>query len=791
VKQCTLNLGTIEDSRRGPAQWLALSGTKPGGQQFRAWILTRSFPPRTLAEAATATERYLVREGDGPVVEFVHRFTGAPVLPSLGAWEYLWPRSEPDASGDSVTAAPELPDPGGPRLPPSRPAGDRDPARQPPRPTGAVQHPVNAGTSDALPLRVAWLGHWYRLEAADAQVPFPFPQDVRRLFLQPDVLVGVPSNSRTQDDQRRFDGTDYPMVRLTRADYVEMIRAGLNCFRVDAEQAAWLEGEPVFYWGVGGQDLAFPECLFRSTYLGPALFLDEPAVGTRDHVIRPRLAREPDFRRQLTPAIVLDAFKVHFHEAVRDGAPAAFLKGIRSRTDVDLGTMAFPQRNLYSWETMIASAAWQLTAEPEDGPDAIVFEPPGRLGTRRTLPEMNMAYGCQLPADDPANLAGIIMGFLRGAARAAGKTWGVSIYGAVDQADAPWLLTHAYDLGATHFFFWDNYQLACVPHGEVLSLARHLRAHVEAHPERDLERLRRAAEVAILLPPGYDLGHTHMGRGNLWGLGELNLERTNRFGVRYRQIMENFFSEIERCRRLGVAFDLLWDLAGLTLDGYREVVRVREDGRVEVAVSRDAADDARSDREPGGARLGPSRVVADETPARQEPRPTGRRFMESGLVLSDLLDGLEPKVPRTWPSAPRFMESGDRVVLAGARVPERPAGRPPQLAVELGVPDDGSPGPVTARARVTEGASPVYYTTGADRSGVYPNVMVLWELYGPAAEDYRTLAGRVVERTSGGAATAVVEAQFRVEQPGWYRLRAATTDLAGRSAVVWREFAVP
>ena len=32
------------------------------------------------------------------------------------------------------------------------------------------------------------------------------------------------------------------------------------------------------------------------------------------------------------------------------------------------------------------------------------------------------------------------------------------------------------------------------------------------------------------------------------------------------------------------------------------------------------------------------------------------RFMESGLVLSDLRDGHEPKVPRTWPSAPRFME---------------------------------------------------------------------------------------------------------------------------------------
>ena len=42
-----------------------------------------------------------------------------------------------------------------------------------------------------------------------------------------------------------------------------------------------------------------------------------------------------------------------------------------------------------------------------------------------------------------------------------------------------------------------------------------------------------------------------------------------------------FFTEIERCLRLGVAFDLLWDLDVLRLDGYREVVRVREDGRVE------------------------------------------------------------------------------------------------------------------------------------------------------------------------------------------------------------------
>jgi hypothetical protein len=670
VLRFTLNLGPVESSG-GRCQWLALHATKVNGQRFTVWILGRAFPPRTLEQAAVTTVRYVLQEGDDPPREFAHRFTGAPVLPTLGGLEYAWPRPPQDEARGDFAAA-----------------------------------------------HVNWLGHGYVLESTNEHIAFPAPRGVRRLDLLPDVLVGVPSNTRTQDDTRRFDESDYDLVRLTREDFAEMIGAGLNCFRVDAEQAGWLKDEAVFYWGIGGQDVPFPECLYRSTYLGAALFLDEPAVGTRDHDIRPRLAKDAAFRRTLTPQIVLEEFQRHYHQAVSEGAPTAFLAGLRSRGDVDLGAMSFAQRNLYSWETMVASAAWQLAGEPNGGPRAIVFEPPGRLGSRRTLPEMNMVYGCQLPPDDPAGLAGILFGFLRGAARAADKDWGVSIYGAVDRADAPWLLTHAYDLGATHFFFWDNHQLACVPYGECLALARHLQAHVQGHPDRDLARLKRAAEVAILLPPGYDLGHTQMGRGNLWGLGELNLERTNRYGLRYRQVMGNFFTEIERCLRLGVAFDLRWDLEGLKSDGYREVVRVREDGRLDIT---------------GGGRLA----------SRRSPRR-----------------------------------------------PERPPGEPPKLSVEVSPESGQRPRLFTARARVTEGAAPVYYTAGADRRGVYHNVLVLWELFGPGAEDYRQLSGRVTSPLTGGSAFAVVETRFTLERPGRYRLRAATTDLAGRSSVAWKELPI-
>jgi hypothetical protein len=70
-------------------------------------------------------------------------------------------------------------------------------------------------------------------------------------------------------------------------------------------------------------------------------------------------------------------------------------------------------------------------------------------------------------------------------------------------------------------------------------------------------------------------------------------------------------------------------------------------------------------------------------------------------------------------------------------------------------------------------------------------VMVLWELYGPEEEDYRFLGGenRGPRMLVEGTRTEV-EIQFTIRQPGKYRLRAATVDLAGRTAVVWKNVTV-
>ena len=672
VKTFRVTIGSVEKKVGVAYQWICLRATKANGEKFAVWLLTERQPTEDLNVAHATTSRYILQIEDEAPLEFRNKFTGKPVLPNLGAWQYLCPK------------------------------------------------PTDKATqNERFPQAVQYLGHTYRRTDIAESSESTEPPDTHLLSLRPDVLIGPPSNTRQKDETRRYDMSDYELVPLTKADYDEMIAAGINCVRVDTEQVEWVKNRNVFYWGIDAAVLGYPECLYRSNYLGPAIFMDEPAVCTRDHVLRPKLEADADFRKTLTPQLAFEAFRDYFHTAKYDGAPTRLCKGLEAHPDVDLGDMRFLQQNLYTWETMISSAVYQLSEGDAETPAAIVFEPPGRVGTMRTLPEMNMTYGCQIPIDNSKNLASILYGFLRGAARQTDKNWGMSIYGQVHRADAFWLQTHAYDLGARHFHYWDNYQLACVPYSEVLALSRNLSAHAESHPHRNLDKLRAAAEIVILLPPGYNLGHVEMGRGNLWGLGELNLERRNREGIKYRTIMHNFFIEIERAIRLGIAFDLLWDLEGLKLSDYREVVRIREDGKVEVT------------------------------------------------------------------------DSDSTVLHETARTPTRPSGNPPKLTVDVSAPQGKTPLEIHACATVTERSAAVYYTRGADKNGIYNNERVLWELFGPEAEDYRFLNREQSKiRTHQTGSATEVEISFTLKHAGSYRLRAATVDMAGRTAVEWKTITV-
>jgi hypothetical protein len=679
VRTFTLALGEVEKSAAGDHQWLCLSATKANGEQFRVFLLTAGYPPLTLEAARSTTLRYLFQEGSSPAREYRHALTGQAVLPAMGGWEYLMPR----------------------------------PARE-------------STPTDPFPSEVRYLGETYSRESLKQGTPVAPPPGAQVILLRPDVLIGPESNSRQKDETRRYDNSDYEYVRLTRDDYRTMADAGINCVQVNAEQAPWAEELGLYYWG-GGAVLKYPESLYRSQYLGPTLFLDEPGVGTRDFVLRPRLQKDAAFRQSITPQAALEAFRIHFAEAM-NGAPFELMYELAARPDVNMpapgarvakasvGDMHFQQENLFSWETMVANSAYELSQDPKV-PEAFVFEPPGSIGTRRTLPEMDMTYGVQIRPDDPQAFTSILFGFLRGAARATHKTWGVSIYGQVQQEDSAYWLTRAYDMGATRFFFWDNAGMAAVPFGEVLALGRHLRTYADLHPRRDLSELTRSADVAILLPPGYNLGHVYMGRGPLWGIHELNLERTNSQGVKYGTVMTNFFTEIERCLKLGENFDLLWDLPGLSISGYRETVRIREDGKVEV-------------------------------------------------------DG-----------------AGKRTLLAGPRIPPRAGGEPPELTLGVSTHSAAEGLAIFALAHLVETDAPVYYTRGHTHNGGVYNNMVEAELYGPAPEDHQFLMPDSPAPSPHGAGWDV-RVPFKISQPGQYRLRLATVDTDGRSTVVWKTLAV-
>lgn len=672
VKKVELTIGAVEEKKGTLYQWLLLNAEKGNGQTFSVWMLASDYPSESLEIARENILRYIFSKTDSSPIEFIHQNHGMVVLPNTGAWKYLIPGS------------------------------------------GNVNNPFNSKEKE-----IKYLGHAYQLDSRiQSDVPL-LPDKPEVISLSPELLIGVPHNTKMKDETRKWDDSDYEYVRLTKDNYLEMIEAGINCLRVDAEQAKWIEKENVYYWGIGGEDVSYPECLYQSNYIGPVVFFDEPMVGTRDYVIRPKLREDPDFAKELTPQLVFREFRKVFHEKKYEEGPTRLLEGLNERKDVDIGDMDFLQQNIYTWETMVSSAIYQLSEGDNAPPDAMVFEPPGRVGTRRILPELNMVFDCQIPIDEPGNFIDIIYGFLRGAAHVTGKQWGMSVYGQMDRSDAYWYMTHAYDMGASRFFFWDSHRLAAVPYNEYLALAGNLRSHAESFPHRDMEKLKSAAEVAILLPEFYNLGHVSMGIGNISALPALNMERTNSLGVKYRDVMSNFFVEIERCIRLGIEYDLFWNLKNLKLSDYREIVNIREDGKVEI------------------------------------------------------------------------IKNGSKKLLDYARIPERPDGKPPTLVVKVEKTSENAPYTFIGQAKVAEGTAPVYYTMGADINGVYNNQYVLWELFGPEEEDHSKLwSERWDVSVLEGDSTAEAEIKFSIDKPGNYRLRAATTDVAGRSAVVWKDIVI-
>ena len=149
VETFTVTIGAVEETAGVLSQWMCLRATKANGERFAVWLLSEDIPSDDLTIARTTISRYILQIGDDTPLAFHDRFTGKPVLPGLGAWQYLLPK------------------------------------------------PADETAQNALfPQRAKYLGHTYHLTHITDSGGSAEPPDTHLLSLRPDVLIGPPSNTR-------------------------------------------------------------------------------------------------------------------------------------------------------------------------------------------------------------------------------------------------------------------------------------------------------------------------------------------------------------------------------------------------------------------------------------------------------------------------------------------------------------------------------------------------------------------------------------------------------------------
>jgi hypothetical protein len=195
------------------------------------------------------------------------------------------------------------------------------------------------------------------------------------------------------------------------------------------------------------------------------------------------------------------------------------------------------------------------------------------------LQRINEEFSVQIPVT-PRNLFMWFYAQMRGPARALGTKWGMSIYGQAERNLRLPSMKLAYDLGAEFIWFWTSDHGHHVPYNEQLVLARHITEYAKSHPRPDLNKLRRAATTAVVLPYGYTLPtcwqlHT-------WGTHIYPLSRKNRLGLTYKQVLAPAVRQIAHCLKNNISYDVVPAGRDFNPAEYEEVIWIKEDGTVSI-----------------------------------------------------------------------------------------------------------------------------------------------------------------------------------------------------------------
>ena len=422
------------------------------------------------------------------------------------------------------------------------------------------RHGRGSGSQRGIPQTCHYLGHVLTLRHAGQNVPWKPWREVKTLPLDRELLVGTGRSFKDSEGRRlpqKPKRRNYSYVPFEAADYRVMIDAGINLFTVKPAQEKFVRSRPVFYLrGPGGNPaLRYPADLYRSNYVGPVMFMDEPTIiMVGDKLIHNSL-------RYFSDAAALIGARVR----ARYNSPGNYgsyrlEQSLRSR-GVNFGEMRLQQSDYPSWETIFETAHYQM----EGGLAGIVHE--GRYQLAPFDADVARCLG-KRRGHTAAELLRYHYAFLRGGTRPFGKFWGTSLYGQCDAKIAPRAVTLAYDMGARYVWFWTSDHDHHLPWPEQLELARSLKRHAKAHPRKSIYSDPPVLDRAITLPYSY-----FASLRNLWWVRELDPKGKNPSAVKYRRLMRATLAAYHEALDAGADFDFVID-TGKPIKGYRKVVRV-------------------------------------------------------------------------------------------------------------------------------------------------------------------------------------------------------------------------
>lgn len=621
VVAAELRLGPVEPGgANGREQWCSLTWWRVNGQRYQLWLLLDRWPQPNVAPRVSG---YRWLEPDWPAaLSYRHASGGQLLLPRLSLWRYGWPQTDAD------------PDPAGRDLPV---AGFPE------------RFWLHGWLFDRQPDDGAAVGSWgERLRplglASDDLHPSLVspPSQVTTVRLQPDLLIGWTPMDRDAAGRpyHRLPDQSYRYVPKTDEDLTADRDSGANFFvahprRGDDTLPAWLTRSPMFNNTLARRPADWPADLYRPNYWGFGNHIDEPGVGNWGL----SLDTGPDADVPEMQAVA------SLQRAVRRGVEGRGQSGIERHLAkrFGLGEMRLQEgpESIVSWEYEWPTAWYQLAVP--DGVGGIVDED---VTTNDLVESYNMAFGTEIPPT-VENAVALRVAVLRGAARNFRKRWGVAFYHPNEVKLKATTIPLLYRKGASYFWAWSGWVGITDNSGLPYPYQRYynslVRTAYQANPDRDVDALTRAATVAIVLPNGYTFTPYHMHR-----LPWLHLEKRNRDGVRYRQVLSHAAHEAERLLRQGIDFDIAIDEPLFRAKGYQELIYAQADGRLRIERPGEPPrwlDGPRPVRRPDlgpGPRLWLERLEPDD----QEPGEI--RFRAVGRLGTGDWAGERPHARVTW-----------------------------------------------------------------------------------------------------------------------------------------------